>query len=567
MKQLYILFFLMFSLGYSRAQMVEVTFQVDANELALTKKIFSKGIHVVGGFQGWDPAKTPMSDPEGDGTWTFTTMIENGTQIEYKFNNSDSWNGNDEANNRKHTVTDNGNGKDIIPLVCFNQDGPCTNTGVTVRVDMNDEIIKNAFNPATDSVTIAGSFQGWNAGSHRMADPEGDGIYSINLSLMDGSYEYKFVKNGGTWEGGISGNCVNGGGNRVMNVLSNSTLPTYCFNSCEDCKLTGPPKRIQVTFRVNMNNMIKQFGKVDTCYVAGSFQGWTPGKATSALLDPDGDGIYEGRDSVDGKSSYEFKYLYGSAWGYDETGLSGLGCATGGGNRKIEVGETDTTLVAYCFNTCDDGCAPLPDKIKVRFKLDLSSEIPSADGIFIKSSFQWPQFKHEVTPLTLIDPAKGIFATEVLDIIPIRQDFKFVNGKTDNDQENAKFKDLGCGVINPVGEHLRSIDFTGLTDFQDVGFVWNTCDKLTATSEEYLDVDFRVYPNPMHDQAVLYFNPVPGDQYHLSIRSIFGTQVLELSNLRQSRQVVKNDDLGSGIFIVTLTNQKGAFVTTKLVVR
>lgn len=566
MKKLYILLFSVLYLGYSNAQMIEVTFQVDANELALTKKIFSKGIHVVGGFQGWDPAKNPMSDPEGDGIWTFSTMIDNGTAIEYKFNNADAWNGNDEANNRKHTVTDNGNGKDIIPLVCFNQAGPCTNMGVTVSVDMNDEIIKNAFNPATDTVTVAGSFQGWNSRSNRLEDPDNNGIYSTNLTLAAGSYEYKFIKNGSNWEGGISGTCVNGGGNRVMNVQTNTTLPTYCFNSCEDCKLTGPPKRIQITFRVNMNNMIKQFGKVDTCYVAGAFQGWSPGKLKNALLDPDGDGIYEGQDSVDGKASYEFKYLYGNAWGYDETSLGGLACATGGGNRKIEVGETDTVLTAYCFNTCDDGCAPLPDKIKVRFKLDLSSEIPSADGVFMKSSFQWPQFRHEVTPLTLIDPQNGIFATAVLDIVPVRQDFIFVNGKTDNDQENAKFKDLGCGIINPVGAHLRSVDFTGMTDFQDVGFVWNTCDKLTGTSNESLNVGFKMYPNPSHDQVVVSFEPVHGDEYNITINDLYGIQVFERSNLHNGKFIVNRAELGTGIFLVTLSNQKGNFIASKLVI-
>lgn len=45
-------------------------------------------------------------------------MIANGTALEFKYNNADAWNGNDESNNRTHTVTDNG-GKDILPLVCL----------------------------------------------------------------------------------------------------------------------------------------------------------------------------------------------------------------------------------------------------------------------------------------------------------------------------------------------------------------------------------------------------------------------------------------------------------------
>ncbi|MFZ1422464.1 MAG: T9SS type A sorting domain-containing protein [Saprospiraceae bacterium] len=566
MKKFYILFLTLFTLGYAQAQMIEVTFQVDVNQLALTKKIFSGGIHVVGSFQGWDPAKDAMSDADGDGIWTFTTMIANGTALEFKYNNADAWNGNDESNNRTHTVTDNG-GKDILPLVCFNSTSACTNTGVTIRVDMNDEIIKSAFNIATDSVTVAGSFQGWNAGTHRLTDSNGDGVYEINVAIAEGSYEYKFIKNGGTWEGGISGSCVNGGGNRVMNVKVNTTLPTYCFNSCEACKLTGPPKRIQVTFRVNMSNMISQFGKVDTCYVAGSFQGWTLPKANSILLDPDGDGIYEGRDSVDGKSSYEFKYVYGKEWGFDETGLGGQVCATGGGNRKIDVAESDTILTAYCFNTCDDICAPLPTKIKARFKVDLSSEVPSADGVFIKSSFQWPQFKNAVTELKLIDPVNGIFGTDVLDIVPIKQHFVFVNGKTDTEKETAKFSDLGCGFINTVGEHLREVDLTGITDFQDIGYIWNVCEELTGTKQANLNVNMQILPNPFSNSTIIRFDNSKGEVYSLTIVDVLGIEMKTIKNIQTGEVLVNRDQMNTGIYFATLKSSKGNFTTQRIAIQ
>ncbi len=567
MKKFYALFFILFTLGVSQAQMIEVTFQVDVNELALTKKISSSGVHIAGSFQGWDPAKDAMSDPEGDGVWTFTAMVAIGTDMEWKYVNSNAWDGNDEANNRKHTVVDNGGGKDILPVVCFNSIDTCTNKGVTIRVDMNDEIIKGAFNPLVDSVTVAGSFQGWNSNTDKLKDDNADGIYEINLPLAAGSYEYKFIKNGAGWEGGITGNCVNGGGNRVMNVLANTTLPTYCFNSCEACKLTGPPKKVRITFRVNMTNMIAQFGKIDTAYVAGSFQGWTPGAAKNALTDPDGDSIYQGQDSVDEKTTYEFKYLYGNNWGYDETGLSGLSCTTGGGNRKVDIASSDTILTAYCFNTCDDGCTPLPAKIKVRFKVDLSSEVPSADGVFMKSTFQWPQFVHAVTELKLIDPVNGIFGTDVLDIVPIRQDFLFVNGKTDADQENAKFKDLGCGVLNPVGAQLRTIDLTGLTEFADIGYRWNVCEELTNTKNELLNVNMRVQPNPFSDNTVIKFDNTKGEVYTLSIVNVLGMEIKEIKNIHSSEILLNREHMSNGIYIATLKNSKGAFSNQRIIIQ
>ena len=45
-------------------------------------------------------------------------------------------------------------------------------------------------------VTIAGTFNGWNNGSKPMSDDDGDGVYSITVSVGAGAQEYKFLGNG-----------------------------------------------------------------------------------------------------------------------------------------------------------------------------------------------------------------------------------------------------------------------------------------------------------------------------------------------------------------------------------
>ena len=47
-------------------------------------------------------------------------------------------------------------------------------------------------------VYLAGDFNDWNPADKRLADANGDGIYSATVLLAPGEYEYKFVING-TW--------------------------------------------------------------------------------------------------------------------------------------------------------------------------------------------------------------------------------------------------------------------------------------------------------------------------------------------------------------------------------
>ncbi|MGB3085504.1 MAG: T9SS type A sorting domain-containing protein, partial [Saprospiraceae bacterium] len=217
--------------------------------------------------------------------------------------------------------------------------------------------------------------------------------------------------------------------------------------------------------------------------------------------------------------------------------------------------------------TCDDICAPLPTKIKARFKVDLSSEVPSADGVFIKSSFQWPQFKNAVTELKLIDPVNGIFGTDVLDIVPIKQHFVFVNGKTDTEKETAKFSDLGCGFINTVGEHLREVDLTGITDFQDIGYIWNVCEELTGTKQANLNVNMRILPNPFSNSTIIRFDNSKGEVYSLTIVDVLGIEMKTIKNIQTGEVLVNRDQMNTGIYFATLKSSKGNFTTQRIAIQ
>lgn len=46
------------------------------------------------------------------------------------------------------------------------------------------------------TVFLAGSFNAWDPAGTKMVDKDGNGLYSVSVSLSPGIYEYKFVING-----------------------------------------------------------------------------------------------------------------------------------------------------------------------------------------------------------------------------------------------------------------------------------------------------------------------------------------------------------------------------------
>ena len=46
------------------------------------------------------------------------------------------------------------------------------------------------------AVYLAGSFNNWDPQGTRMVDKDGNGLYSVSVTLAPGIYEYKFVING-----------------------------------------------------------------------------------------------------------------------------------------------------------------------------------------------------------------------------------------------------------------------------------------------------------------------------------------------------------------------------------
>ncbi|MFP4471986.1 MAG: carbohydrate-binding module family 20 domain-containing protein, partial [Bacteroidales bacterium] len=251
---------------------INVTLKVDMSEQVISPD----GVHIGGGFQGWDPGATLMTDA-GNNIYTYTAVMPSGTYQEYKFINGTTWEQSENVppecginNNRYLTVPWNDT---IIEAVCYGACGPCgpppVDVEVTFRVDMSDEIVSPA------GVHVAGTFQEWNATANPMADI-GDNIFETTVTLSSGEFhEFKYI-NGDSFDfvEAVPEECGvpdgQGGFNRFFMVpQQDTTFTEVCFGSCEPC--LPPQPEHNVTFQVDMTY---ETVSPDGVHLAGTFQGW-----------------------------------------------------------------------------------------------------------------------------------------------------------------------------------------------------------------------------------------------------------------------------------------------------
>lgn len=121
-------------------------------------------------------------------------------------------------------------------------------TQVQFAVDMNGA---ENFDPDTDTLRVAGNFQGWTprdaTGANILTDDDGNGVYAVTLPVSPGEIQFKYVIN--IWDGSggfneFSGttpilsadtSCINADDNRIESIPADSSLslPVYVYNSCD----------------------------------------------------------------------------------------------------------------------------------------------------------------------------------------------------------------------------------------------------------------------------------------------------------------------------------------------
>jgi hypothetical protein len=239
---------------------------------------------------------------------------------------------------------------------------------VVFRVDMSVKTAEGKFDPATDSVDVRGSFNGWSPG-FQLADPDGDKIYEGSTEIAPGGISYKFVMVGGggvVWEGRSD---------RPATVPAEGlTLPIVYFDDDSVVSVMVP-----VTFRVDMSVKAAEgvFDPlVNTVDVRGSFNNWSPG---TDLEDSDGDLVYTGTtDLLAGDIQYKFVFVKSGAANWETRD-----------NRAANI-PAATALDKVYFD--DDAVVSVPVTTELKFEVDLNVQIaagkfnPAADQVWVRGN-------------------------------------------------------------------------------------------------------------------------------------------------------------------------------------
>ena len=133
-----------------------------------------------------------------------------------------------------------------------------------------------------------------------------------------------------------------------------------------------------VTFLVNMQG---QTISANGVHIAGNFQSpaWQPG--ATAMLDTNGDGIYEYTQVLPTGVPVQFKFINGNNWGQDEAAPAACGAPNGlgGYNRTITPTATELVYGPVCYASCEDCAAPA--SANVTFAVNMAQQTVSPNGV------------------------------------------------------------------------------------------------------------------------------------------------------------------------------------------
>lgn len=235
-----------------------VTFRVDMSQ----QTVDPSGVFIAGAFNGF--SNTAMT-AAGNGIYTYSLNLQQGTSVNYKYKNvTNGWEGNISApcgdgSNRVLNVS--GASSSVLPVNCFNSCGACPQF-----YDMTFAVNMSNVNVSANGVHLAGGFgaygySNWSPSVIAMTDGDGNGVYTVTLTLPAGqSFEYKFI-NGNDWPGAesVPAGCENFS-NRTFTVMSYDGMvgaTPICFGGCGGCSVSvgndSPYSAVVMQYSTNMN--------------------------------------------------------------------------------------------------------------------------------------------------------------------------------------------------------------------------------------------------------------------------------------------------------------------------
>lgn len=401
-------------------------------------------------------------------------------------------------------------------------------TTVTLKVD-------DSANKDKTAIKFKGQFNDWadvdayDDGTNGDA-VAGDNIWSLAIQVAnDGTYEWGSTDQDGAW--------------------LTPGVPNYTF-TVDSGEVTG-----QTTITIEPFGTMHpvKFTVVDDTKteteikIKGSMFGW----ADRLMYD---DGTNGDETAGDNIWTLEVEVEEGSwEWGIENQ----CGWKLVGSNRNFTLNSDGSTTGDISYTIPGrDGAA-----VMVTFRVDMSDEIPSADGIFVSGNFMdniadetycnWAK-----TELKLV--GEGDIFEIKLPIYKGSYQWKFFNGNCGDDgcQENGDFGTSGCGSDNGLGGWNRDVTISGDTVLPL--YMYNSCDLSTASISKVNNAfHFNVYPNPAINNATISFLNTKNSLTTVSLLDLQGRTIT--SNEDRASNITLNwGNIQSGVYLIQVYNENGS---------
>ncbi len=309
--------------------------------------------------------------------------------------------------------------------------------------------------PGAQRVQLAGSFNGWSDSATALADPDGDGVWTVKLELAAGRHQYKFVVDG-RWRADPSNpegvDDGFGGKNSTLTVgdaaLEVGQAAAAGAGPASVAPATpaaaAPAGQVAVTFRL----VAAGARRVN---LAGEFNGWSD--SALPLQGPDAAGAFAVTIPL-APGRYQYKFVVDGQWKQDPANPQGKDDGFGGQNSLLEVpsgvaaldvGGAPSGAVPAPAGTPAPAAAPAAGSGQVR--VEFRHAAPGAKRVNLAGEFNgWSD-----AALPMQGPDAGGDFTVTIPLAPGRYQYKFVvDGQWKQDPTNPQSQDDGLGGQNSV---------------------------------------------------------------------------------------------------------------------
>ena len=238
----------------AKAGQVYVTMQVNMSYQAVD----STGVFLAGGGNFGNPGDNEMH-PIGDSIYSITLPKDTGFFSFFTFTNGacPSWGCKEnlagkpcgDPNNYNDRSTGSALYGDFHLMTCFGEcttDGTCPVPPTPVNVTFQSD--RNSILGTFTTAYVSGTMNGWSGDADMMSDDDGDGVYTATLSLLPGSYEFKYTADSWAIQENLDpatadSVCTLTTGaftNRFITIgAADTTLDVQCWEECGPCANIG----------------------------------------------------------------------------------------------------------------------------------------------------------------------------------------------------------------------------------------------------------------------------------------------------------------------------------------